>query len=77
MKPETTMTQQNNNLPLHKTVHWRRLRAILNQLCKYEELNKNDYDMEHITCYRTTGAEMQGENTLFKTLTRRIHLGFK
>ena len=42
-----------------------------------EELNKNDYDMEHITCYRTTGAEMQGENTLFKTLTRLIHLGFK
>lgn len=67
--------QMSNNLPLHKTTHWRRLRNILNSLAKLEKIDISVYNTERITCYQTIGTEMQGKNVKFHTSSRKVMLG--
>ena len=69
---EVTMS---NNLPLHKTTHWRRLRNILNSLAKLEGVDLSSYNTEKILCYQTIGTEMQGKNVKFRTNNRTLILG--
>lgn len=65
----------NNNLPLHKTTHWRRLRRILNSIATLENISLDNYNLEKITCYQTIGTEMQGKNVKFQTNNRTLILG--
>lgn len=50
-----------NNIPLHKRVHWRRIKQILKEISEYEKINLADYDLEHITCYETVGNNLKGK----------------
>lgn len=55
----------NNNYsqkPLHKTVHFRRLREVLHLLTEKEGVNLKDYDVNNIRCYQTYGLELKGKN---------------
>ena len=61
----------NNELPLHKTTHWRRLRGILNSLSSLEGVDLSTYNPEKIVCYRTIGSEMQGKNVKFHNTASR------
>ena len=47
-----------NKSPLHKTVHWRRFKKLTRLICKLENINVNNYNLEHITCYSTVGMEL-------------------
>jgi hypothetical protein len=51
--------------PLHKTVHWRRLRDLIQMLCDYEHINCNDYDLQHIVCRKTIGSMLHGHNVSY------------
>lgn len=48
--------------PLHKTVHWRKMRNLLRILCEYENINYSLYDFESINCRRTYGDLLKGSN---------------
>lgn len=54
-----------NETPLHKTVHWRRLKEIISEICAYEKIDTSNYNMNKITCYRTFGDEMKGPNVKY------------
>lgn len=56
-----------NILPLHKTVHWRRLKEIIQLLAKLEQIDLKKFDLDHITCYRSLGIDLCGKNVQFKT----------
>lgn len=64
---EVTMS---NNLPLHKTTHWRRFRNIVNAIFKLENVDSSRYNAEKVTCYRAVGEDMQGRNVTFKRTGR-------
>lgn len=64
-----------NNLPLHKTTHWRRFRGILNTVAALEGADLSSYNLDKIVCYRTIGTEMQGKNVKFHTNNRKVFLG--
>ena len=48
--------------PLHKTVHWRKMRDLLRILCEYENIDYSLYDFESINCRRTCGDLLEGSN---------------
>lgn len=66
-----------NNIPLHKTTHWRRFRNILDDICRLEKVDLSNYNTEKITCYRTVGIELQGTNVSFVQNGRKLLLGFR
>ena len=51
--------------PLHKTVHWRRLRDLIQMLCDYEHINSSNYDLQNINCRRTVGNLLHGHNVSY------------
>lgn len=59
-------SNSDNSLPLHKTVHWRKFKEILKNLCNYEQINLNSYCTDNIICYTTTGDTFQGRNVNYK-----------
>ena len=66
----------NNKPQLHKTVHWRRLKSIIRELFKKENIDINEYNIDHITCYSTFGYELKGKNVKFITQDRIFLLGW-
>ena len=48
--------------PLHKTVHWRKMRILLRMLCDYENIDYSSYDFDSINCRLTYGDLMTGTN---------------
>lgn len=59
-----------NKEPLHKTVHYRKLRTILSNIVKIEKnfINPNMFDDKHIICYRTSGDNLVGNNVKFTNI---------
>jgi hypothetical protein len=55
------------NTPLHKTVHWRNLKGLLADICRYEKIRLEDYDTNNIRCYRCFGNELKGKNVSYNT----------
>jgi hypothetical protein len=54
-----------NGLPLHKRVHFRRIREIITEIAKYENYNPEDYDMFKMTVYETVGQNLKGKNVSY------------
>jgi hypothetical protein len=52
----------NKELPLHQTLHYRRLREIVTDLCRYESINVSDYNLFNAKAYRCVGDELKGKN---------------
>lgn len=65
------MAGKNNMIPLHKTVHWRNLRNIIEEGFCHVFGNKdgktiiNSCDLKNITCYRCRGIDLHGKNVKF------------
>jgi len=55
-------------LPLHKTVHFRRLRELITEASKQANIAIDKYDMKSITCYRTNGKGLMGSNVSFRKI---------
>lgn len=57
-----------NGQPLHKVVHYRRLKElILDFVNKEPEIDINQYDLESIRAYYTTGYNLKGHNVTYNT----------
>ena len=65
--------QKNNKI--HKRVHWRRIKNLINGLSYIEEVDKSRYNFSNICCYECMGIELQGKNVRFITNTRNELLG--
>lgn len=57
-------------LPLHKTTHFRRLREAIVALCKKCNIDSSKYNLGRITCYRATGRDLNGKNTITRGTDR-------
>ena len=57
-----------NGQPLHKVVHYRRLKElILDFVDKEPEIDINQYDLEDIKAYYTYGHNLKGNNVTYNT----------
>lgn len=56
-----------NNIPLHKTLHFRHLREIVESLCDHEKLDKTKYNMRAMRAYKCFGKDLKGKNVSYKT----------
>ena len=59
------MDNARNDLPLHKTLHYRKLRTLLKLMCDFEQINLAAYDIFHMTAYRCFGDSLNGKNVRF------------
>jgi hypothetical protein len=55
-----------DNLPLHRTLHYRKIRRLVSLLCKAEELNKEDYDLFNMRAYSCYGDTLNGKNVIYE-----------
>jgi hypothetical protein len=67
------MKKNEKSVPLHKTVHWRRLKGVLNHICSYECIDITEYNTEKIICYRASGIELIGKNVKTTTKSRNAY----
>ena len=57
--------QEKTMLPLHKTVHYRRLRETITLISKNCNVDLSKYNLNKIRCYRTNGNDLMGGNCSF------------
>jgi hypothetical protein len=58
--------QKFNPVPLHKRTHFRRLRELLYNICKFDRVDTERYDFKHICCYQIHGRDLKGHDVSFK-----------
>jgi len=61
------MTAGNHNEPLHRRVHWRKIRTIFNYFAQHEGISTQAYNLEKIVCYECIGNELKGINVRYNT----------
>lgn len=59
------MKNRNTMLPLHETVHYRRLRETITLIAKKYNVDLSKYNLNKIRCYRTNGNDLIGSNCKF------------
>lgn len=57
--------QEKTVLPLHETVHYRRLRETITLIAKNYNIDLSKYNLNKIRCYRTIGNDLIGSNCKF------------
>ena len=57
----------NSDLPLYKTAHFRRLREIIIEIGKYENIDISGYDLMKIKAYYVYGESLKGHNVSYNT----------
>lgn len=58
------MNQARDEQPLHKTLHFRRLRELIVALSNYEHLNIEQFNLNRMKSYRTMGINLRGKNVI-------------
>ena len=54
-----------NAEPLHKRVHWRKIRKIYNSIAQHEGISLSVYNLEKIICYECLGDDLKGGNVRY------------
>ncbi len=57
--------RKGNEVPLHKRIHYRRVREAITELAEYEGFNPSDYDLENMKVYETIGENLKGKNVKY------------
>jgi hypothetical protein len=57
--------RKGNDIPLHKRIHYRKVREAITELAEYEGFRVSDYDLFKMTVYETTGENMKGKNVSY------------
>lgn len=60
--------KKQNNYKLKDVTHFRRLREVIIELARRENVNINDYDLTSIKCYREHGHALNGRNVTFANI---------
>jgi len=58
---------KNNDIPLEQRAHWRRVREVITEIAKYEDINIQNYDLFNIRAYDYVGNGMAGTNVSYNT----------
>jgi hypothetical protein len=53
------------DIPLHKRVHYRRIKEIFREIGNYEGFNLNNYNLDKMTVYETVGENLKGKNVSY------------
>jgi hypothetical protein len=57
--------RKGNDIPLHKRIHFRRVREVITEIAEYEGFNPGDYDFFKMTAYETVGENLKGKNVSY------------
>lgn len=57
--------RKGNDIPLHKRIHYRRVREAIAEIAEYEGISPSNYDMERMTVYETVGENLKGNNVTY------------
>jgi hypothetical protein len=63
--------RKGNDIPLHKRIHYRKVREAITELADYEGFDINDYDLFKMTVYETTGENLKGNNVTYNVAKGR------
>jgi len=65
MSGQNSNNNKYNKPVFHKTVHWRKMKAVIKAFAKYENIDINEYNLNKITCYQSLGDSFHGNNVRF------------
>lgn len=57
--------RKGNDIPLHKRIHFRRVREAIREIAEYEGFNPDNYDLFKMTAYETVGENLKGKNVTY------------
>lgn len=62
---------ENNSIPLHQRIHFRKLREEFVCIANYETINPQDYNLKKIKAYTCYGQDLKGNNVSYNTRNGR------
>lgn len=57
--------RKGNDIPLHKRIHFRRIRETISEIAEYEGFNPDSYDFLKMAVYETVGENLKGKNVTY------------